>query len=449
MNIESKWLRFAKTFVLISLVFSFGAAAQTSSDKPLEVIQLFNLVEELKEVLTKVSPDKNEAKTVIEKWENRTDLGNKTKSQVIDLLFEDVKSVIKDSETQYQIYSIFSFQKQIPNENQVKEELVNELIDLTISSHPAVTQSGKSDFLSKEPVKDVEVEKVSKTTREAFDKALGINKELTPGQRSFVRANYQELNEIAEKAYAEKVKRLMPVEEWVRESLKKSFPSRLSVKEISQLIAYFQSPEGQKAVKLYDFFADLDVEPNNKNNPLKSEENRAEFRRFSQSPLGQKFEKSYLEDTSEFIGAKMDKLVKNNIGKNSLNFLDSAEVNEILNNYVAEFYAAESENHGVTKRIKFAKGKYTATVSESVIRGDRDTYIVGANKGQTMTVKITALENNAAFTILSPDENYLENAGELDDQTTWTGTLPANGDYKIEVGGTRGNATYKLTVTIK
>ncbi|MEZ5426778.1 MAG: hypothetical protein R2747_10960 [Pyrinomonadaceae bacterium] len=104
---------------------------------------------------------------------------------------------------------------------------------------------------------------------------------------------------------------------------------------------------------------------------------------------------------------------------------------------------------GVTKRIRFAKGKYSATVSNSVIRGDRDTYIVGAKKGQKMTVKITALEDNAAFTILTPKEDYLENAGEYDDQTNWSGTLPDSGDYRIEVGGTRGNATYKLTVTIK
>lgn len=104
---------------------------------------------------------------------------------------------------------------------------------------------------------------------------------------------------------------------------------------------------------------------------------------------------------------------------------------------------------GVTKRIKFARGKSSATISESVIRGDQDTYIVGARKGQTMTVKITALEDNAVFQIMSPNEDYLENAGEEDDQTNWSGTLPDNGDYRIVVGGTRGNATYKLTVTIK
>jgi len=31
----------------------------------------------------------------------------------------------------------------------------------------------------------------------------------------------------------------------------------------------------------------------------------------------------------------------------------------------------------------------------------------------------------------------------------WNGALPRSGDYVIEVGGTRGNATYKLKVTVR
>lgn len=104
---------------------------------------------------------------------------------------------------------------------------------------------------------------------------------------------------------------------------------------------------------------------------------------------------------------------------------------------------------GITKRIKFAKGKSSATLSGSVVRGDRDTYILGAKAGQTMSVKITSVENNAVFQIENPDGEYLENAGEGDDAMNWRRSLPDNGDYKIIVGGTRGNASYKLTVSIR
>lgn len=104
---------------------------------------------------------------------------------------------------------------------------------------------------------------------------------------------------------------------------------------------------------------------------------------------------------------------------------------------------------GLTKRVKFAKGKSSITLSNSVIRGDRDTYILGAKAGQRMTVRITALENNAAFEIEGPGGGYLEGAGEGDDATRITVSLPASGDYRIIVGGTRGNASYRLTVSIR
>ena len=104
---------------------------------------------------------------------------------------------------------------------------------------------------------------------------------------------------------------------------------------------------------------------------------------------------------------------------------------------------------GVSKRVKFAKGKHAATVSNSVVRGDRDTYILGASGGQKMMAKITSLEKNAVFQIENPDGEFLDGAGETDDAMTWEGTLPDNGDYKIIVGGTRGNARYQLTVSIR
>jgi hypothetical protein len=111
--------------------------------------------------------------------------------------------------------------------------------------------------------------------------------------------------------------------------------------------------------------------------------------------------------------------------------------------------AAIASADGITKRIKFARGRTSATVSGTVIRGDRDTYLLGANGGQTMSVRITSLENNAVFQIEAPDGSFLSGAGETDDARRWSGRLPEKGDYKIIVGGTRGNASYKVTVSIR
>ncbi|HEY0427051.1 MAG TPA: hypothetical protein VGC76_04515 [Pyrinomonadaceae bacterium] len=112
-------------------------------------------------------------------------------------------------------------------------------------------------------------------------------------------------------------------------------------------------------------------------------------------------------------------------------------------------FASMTSADGITKRVKFARGTSSATVSGAVIRGDRDTYIVGANVGQTMRVRITSEENNAVFQVVNDDGEYLSGADEGDDATDWTDKLPWKGDYKIIVGGTRGNASYRLTISIQ
>jgi hypothetical protein len=105
---------------------------------------------------------------------------------------------------------------------------------------------------------------------------------------------------------------------------------------------------------------------------------------------------------------------------------------------------------GVKQKIRFAKGSSSATVSGTVVRGDSDRYYVGAKKGQTMSVKITSEEDNAVFQIYLPgEEKALHGAGDGDDATNWSGELPADAEYVIVVGGTRGNATYKLRVAIE
>ena len=116
---------------------------------------------------------------------------------------------------------------------------------------------------------------------------------------------------------------------------------------------------------------------------------------------------------------------------------------------------------GVKKTIRFSPGSDSSTVQESVIRGERDIYYITAKAGQTLEISISAVEHNAVFSVYQPGavaeekEGYTEingkalpKAGETDDATKWKGTLPVSGKYLIVVGGTRGNATYKLKVAI-
>jgi hypothetical protein len=108
---------------------------------------------------------------------------------------------------------------------------------------------------------------------------------------------------------------------------------------------------------------------------------------------------------------------------------------------------AFAAQEGLTKRVRFPRGGTTATLKNSVVRGTRDRYTLGARAGQKMSVRITSVENNAVFVIYTPDGGTL--LGEAEESTDWRGTLPQDGDYVIEVGGTRGNATYTLKVTVR
>jgi hypothetical protein len=97
-----------------------------------------------------------------------------------------------------------------------------------------------------------------------------------------------------------------------------------------------------------------------------------------------------------------------------------------------------------TRRIRFARGASSAVVEDAVVRGTRDIYLLRAREGQTMIINITSLEKNAVFDIQAPNGELLK-----EEATSWRGVLPSSGDYSIIVGGTRGNASYKLEVTIR
>lgn len=124
--------------------------------------------------------------------------------------------------------------------------------------------------------------------------------------------------------------------------------------------------------------------------------------------------------------------------------------------------AAGISEAGVKNELRFPAGGTSASAEGAVIRGDRDVYYVTAKAGQTMEVDISAAEDNAAFSIYLPGSTVAEKdgaievtgktlpkAGDMDDATTWKGTLPASGKYLFMVGGTRGDAEYKLRVTIR
>ncbi len=117
--------------------------------------------------------------------------------------------------------------------------------------------------------------------------------------------------------------------------------------------------------------------------------------------------------------------------------------------FICVFTVSSVFAQGVKQKVRFARGTSSATIHGTVVRGQRDRYYLAAKKGQTMMVKITSTESNAVFQIyFAGEQEALEGAGEDDDATQWSGELPADNDYVIVVGGTRGNATYTLKISI-
>ena len=116
----------------------------------------------------------------------------------------------------------------------------------------------------------------------------------------------------------------------------------------------------------------------------------------------------------------------------------------------------------VIEPIRFARGASKAEVEGAVIRGERALYSFKARAGQIASLRISALEDNAVFQLYAPGAkpemrdsvpeilgDALPGAGEGEDAVRWEGSLPDSGAYLLVVGPTRGNAEYRLTVTIR
>jgi hypothetical protein len=117
---------------------------------------------------------------------------------------------------------------------------------------------------------------------------------------------------------------------------------------------------------------------------------------------------------------------------------------------------------GVSREVNFAKGSKSTLIEGSVVRGENDQYYLTGQAGQKMAASLSATAQNVAFTIYQPGykagkdaDGILEIKGtalpgtaEGEDATAWQGVLPSSGKYLILVGGTRGNATYRLKITI-
>jgi hypothetical protein len=103
------------------------------------------------------------------------------------------------------------------------------------------------------------------------------------------------------------------------------------------------------------------------------------------------------------------------------------------------------------ERIRFSKGKSAAEIHGTLtaLQGERegevetDAYLLQASAGQTITVRFTSPDPQAAYTVACPGHG-LTGAGA----SPWTFELPESGDYRITVSGP-WDATKSIPYTLQ
>ncbi len=98
----------------------------------------------------------------------------------------------------------------------------------------------------------------------------------------------------------------------------------------------------------------------------------------------------------------------------------------------------------VPKQIRFARGRTTAVIKDTVRLCTSHEYRLRARAGQTMTLHL-ATGSRTSFTLYTPTGDTPDGADGTKD---WSGELPETGEYTLNVG-TDATAAYTLEVTIR
>jgi hypothetical protein len=102
-------------------------------------------------------------------------------------------------------------------------------------------------------------------------------------------------------------------------------------------------------------------------------------------------------------------------------------------------------------RIEFKRGANSTAVSASVRNDEQYEYVLGAKKGQRLTIKITSTPvKSSVFQLLGENQDTL--GLEHDANFDVSIVLPKDGDYYINVSrptSAKGASRFTLAITIK
>lgn len=98
------------------------------------------------------------------------------------------------------------------------------------------------------------------------------------------------------------------------------------------------------------------------------------------------------------------------------------------------------------ERISFNAGATNTDVGGSIPQGGTLWFTIGALKGQTMFLSLDSQTQKPYLTVTNVNGNPMTGAGKQ--LTSFTDTLPATGDYLVEIINPGGSTNYDLQVTI-
>ena len=222
-----------------------------------------------------------------------------------------------------------------------KADLVKKLIELTLSSHPSTISAEDAKTLLPKDKESEEMEAMGKKDKiELIETVLKENKELTKEQKTFIRANYDQLLKILDKQIVDGIKADFPIGEWIKESLEQGYKSKLTDAELTELITFFQNPAGQKVLKSYKYAMVSETVVQKGGAPLYTKEDKAEADKFAATAVGKNFIEVFFTEANKYSTAKMEAAYKTG-GKpenSTFTITDSPNINKIINQFVKDNY---------------------------------------------------------------------------------------------------------------
>ncbi|MDI7863445.1 hypothetical protein MRS76_15925 [Rhizobiaceae bacterium n13] len=105
-----------------------------------------------------------------------------------------------------------------------------------------------------------------------------------------------------------------------------------------------------------------------------------------------------------------------------------------------------------TEVVKFKAGQSSTTLKGSVKGYDSSNFIVGANRGQTLSVLFSPSNSSCYFNLTAPDAQEAMHIGSIVGNE-FAGALPTAGDYTIQTylmrNAARRNETCTFSMTIE